>query len=354
MNKSPKNGFKHSARPQNQQCGLSLVEIMIAMLISLFLLGGVIQIYSSTRTTYQTNEGLARLQENARFIFDRISADISAAGYTGCNDSNDRDAGGFRVFNRLTNGAADNRYNFTDPVTGVNNNGDSQNGANTSDTLFIRRSIGGSAIDLAAPFTQPSQALTLDITNQNFAALNQWDILALSDCGKTAIFMITTQPTAAGVVQFAPAPTVAPGTHVNAGLSNIATNLGGVNVTDLMGDFDMEDGSAATVYRISTTRYDIRNAAAGSTSASGFSLFLNGVEYVEDITDMQVLYGIDTAGTADPERYVVAGDAALTAAGMNAVTSMKVTLTLQATGIQVNGQPVRKDFTQIFRLRNRP
>ncbi len=335
-----------------QQNGFSLVEIMIAMLISLFLLGGVIQVYSSTRTTYQTNEGLSRLQENARFIFNRMAADIKAAGYMGCNDSNDLDpSGAFKVFNRLTNGAAVDRYNFTNPVGGLNNSGVSHTGVNTSDRLFIRRAVGGSAVDLTTPYRQGDANITLNAANpnQSYDLLNTWDILALSDCEKTAIFMITAQPTPAGVITFIPGP-VAPITHLNSGQSNIGTLVDTVLLTDLMGDYGLTQGSPATVYKVDTTRYDIQ----ASGSASTFSLFLDGVEYVEDITDMEIKYGIDTTGTSDPERFVDASDAALAAAGLNAVTSMKVTLTLQATGIQVNGQPIRKNFTQIFRLRNRP
>ena len=115
----------------------------------------------------------------------------------GCNDSNDRDQmNNFKVFNRLNLGGvvADDTYDFTNPIEGVDGNGPSFMGAGTSDRLFIRRSVGGSAIQLATPFIQGDQTLILNTANANFAALNKWQILALSDCEKTAIFMITNVP----------------------------------------------------------------------------------------------------------------------------------------------------------------
>ena len=50
--------------------GLSLIELMIAILIGLFLLIGVIQVFAAARTAYQLSSGLARAQENGRFAVD--------------------------------------------------------------------------------------------------------------------------------------------------------------------------------------------------------------------------------------------------------------------------------------------
>jgi type IV pilus assembly protein PilW len=339
--------FGYMAMLNRKQRGLSLIEIMVAMLISMFLLGGVIQVYSSTRVSYQTNEGLSRLQENARFIFDRIAADLNSAGYMGCNDSNDRDLnGGFKVYNRLTiqGAGAGGAYDFSNPIAGVNSNG-----PNNSDQLFVRRSVGESAVQLATPFTQPDTVLFLDTANQSFAALEQWQTLALSDCEKTAIFMITAPPNnVTGAIAFNPGVT-SPVGQINEGQSNIGTIVNTINLTDLQGDFGQDQASMATAYQVATTRYDIQ----ASASPSGFSLFLNNVEYIEDVTDMQILFGLDADGTPGAEQFVTANNAALAAAGMNAVASMRIDLTLDATGIQVSGQALQKTFSQTFRLRNR-
>ncbi|MEI6069003.1 MAG: PilW family protein [Methylococcaceae bacterium] len=69
--------------PYNQ-VGLSLIEIMIALLIGAFLLGGVLQIFIGSKQTYRMQENLSRLQENGRFALDFLANDIRMAGYWGC------------------------------------------------------------------------------------------------------------------------------------------------------------------------------------------------------------------------------------------------------------------------------
>ncbi|QIT56616.1 prepilin-type N-terminal cleavage/methylation domain-containing protein [Aquisalimonas sp. 2447] len=64
--------------------GFSLIELMIAMAISLILLLGVTQIYLGTSATNRAQEGLSRVQENARFAIDSLSREIRMAGYNGC------------------------------------------------------------------------------------------------------------------------------------------------------------------------------------------------------------------------------------------------------------------------------
>jgi|GEM_PF-6111953 len=47
--------------------GFTLIELMLAMAISLFLIGGVALIQSSSRATSAEAERLSRIQENIRF-----------------------------------------------------------------------------------------------------------------------------------------------------------------------------------------------------------------------------------------------------------------------------------------------
>ena len=74
-----------STSPSRHQRGLTLVELMIAMLLGLFLLGGLLQIFISSKQTYRMQEGLSRLQENGRFAIDFMARDIRLAGYKGCS-----------------------------------------------------------------------------------------------------------------------------------------------------------------------------------------------------------------------------------------------------------------------------
>ncbi|TDK34118.1 prepilin-type N-terminal cleavage/methylation domain-containing protein [Luteimonas terrae] len=66
------------------QRGLSLIEIMVALLIGSLLLLGLIQVFSASRVSYQLSTGLARSQENARFAMDFLQRDLRMAGHLGC------------------------------------------------------------------------------------------------------------------------------------------------------------------------------------------------------------------------------------------------------------------------------
>ena len=65
------------------QTGLSLIELMIAMVLGLLLMLGVIQIFLSSKQTYTANSALSRIQESGRFAIDFISYDLRNAGYRG-------------------------------------------------------------------------------------------------------------------------------------------------------------------------------------------------------------------------------------------------------------------------------
>lgn len=66
------------------QTGMTLIEIMIALLLGAFLLGGIIKIFVNAKQTYAMQEGLSRLQENSRYALDILSKDLRLSGFQGC------------------------------------------------------------------------------------------------------------------------------------------------------------------------------------------------------------------------------------------------------------------------------
>jgi type IV pilus assembly protein PilW len=65
--------------------GFSLVELMVAMTLSLILMAGALSILYSTKLTSSENERVARVQEAGRTAFELIKQDTRAAGFTGCS-----------------------------------------------------------------------------------------------------------------------------------------------------------------------------------------------------------------------------------------------------------------------------
>ncbi|HSH42816.1 MAG TPA: PilW family protein [Arenicellales bacterium] len=72
-----------------RQYGMSLIELMIAMTISLVVIGAVSGVYLSTSRSYTQDEMLSRMQENARYALHVLSKDLSMAGYWGPLITND-------------------------------------------------------------------------------------------------------------------------------------------------------------------------------------------------------------------------------------------------------------------------
>jgi type IV pilus assembly protein PilW len=66
------------------QRGLSLIELLVALLIGSFLMLGLVQVMSASRAAYQLAEGVGRAQENARFAMDFLQRDLRMTGHMGC------------------------------------------------------------------------------------------------------------------------------------------------------------------------------------------------------------------------------------------------------------------------------
>jgi type IV pilus assembly protein PilW len=318
------------------QSGVSLVELMIAMVISLILLGGVIQIVSNNKNSYNLQEGTSRLQQNARFAMDRIVQDLGAAGYMGCLDSADAD---FPMFNDLTNQAYGSAYDFGNAVFGTNGTG-----PNSSDTVSIRRGSANGGIRLTAPMADPTSPLQLDSADGAYAALEQYDILVVGDCGNASVFMITNDPTTSGgTIQHASGVTAASGP--NAGQSNASGGIGYV--------YGAQTSSAGMAFQVGTLTYMLCPSIADNTRTS---LFVNACgtaanEIVEGVQDMQITYGLDTDTTRGADQYLDAS-AITTPAQWGNVVSARITMTFDTVN-PVPGGALTKNFTTTIRLRNR-
>jgi type IV pilus assembly protein PilW len=65
--------------------GMSLIELMVALLISSIVVLGLVTLVNAIGIANRTQDGLARLQENGRFAVQRIAADLRAASSQHCS-----------------------------------------------------------------------------------------------------------------------------------------------------------------------------------------------------------------------------------------------------------------------------
>jgi hypothetical protein len=66
---------------RHQNRGLTLVELLVAMLIAIILIAGVVLMHNAGRTSFVDAETLSRIQENVRFASDYMIRDIRNAGF---------------------------------------------------------------------------------------------------------------------------------------------------------------------------------------------------------------------------------------------------------------------------------
>ncbi|MEP7246486.1 MAG: PilW family protein [Gammaproteobacteria bacterium] len=71
----------HGSRAHPRQSGFTLVEMMIAMVIALFLIGGLLTILQNVQRTHGNQAALAQLQDDQRVAMTLLSDSIQTAGF---------------------------------------------------------------------------------------------------------------------------------------------------------------------------------------------------------------------------------------------------------------------------------
>ena len=74
-------------RSRSLQHGVTLIELMVAMVLGLLVSAGIITVFSSTSSSSKAQTQLARLQEEGRFAITRLGSDLRMANGQYCNNS---------------------------------------------------------------------------------------------------------------------------------------------------------------------------------------------------------------------------------------------------------------------------
>lgn len=70
---------------QGRAQGFTLIELMIAMVLGLLVLGAALAVFQSNQKTFSANEGQNRVQENARIAYEMMTKDIRSVGSSACS-----------------------------------------------------------------------------------------------------------------------------------------------------------------------------------------------------------------------------------------------------------------------------
>lgn len=350
-----------------KQQGLSLVELMIAIALGLFLTAGLIELFTNSKQTYRVQDELSRLQENARFAMQAISRDIRMADFAGCNRNTVQNA--TNHINTASTRFAARHSLGTDAVTntlgssigGTNGAAGAQPALDSPDTLTIINAFQ-TGLAVLPPFGPlPSDNITIASGN----SIEQGDVLLISDCTNADIIQAVNDPSTDDFIS-----------HVTGEFSHSTPNVdepGNINALGACGANPNPalDHCLSKVYNNSATVYSlIVNTYTIATGANGqLALFKNGDELVEGISNLQVLYGEDRTpldSNINPDSYVPAGTAGL---NMHNVISVRVSLVAETEQDALSTQPVsytlsgdtftptdnkiRRVFTSTINLRNR-
>jgi len=111
------------------QHGISLVEILVSLVISLFLLAGIVQVYVGNKSSYAFTNSISRIQENGRYAMEVMARELRMAGFFGCAIFDPEDDAALDAIvnnlNKAGTGYSDDLYDFlqNDLVEGTENDG---------------------------------------------------------------------------------------------------------------------------------------------------------------------------------------------------------------------------------------
>ena len=330
----------HRPHPRVQQ-GITLIELMIALVIGLLATGAMLKVYVDGSRLYRFNEGLARIQENGRFATEFIRRDARVAGFWGCNHEAD-----------LSNLIDANSNSYIDIEVGHIIGTDSD----TDSITFY--GAGNSVASVSSNMTLPDSAISISSTGK----LEKDDALLINDCETADIFQLTSDPSGS------PSP---PLEHEIDG-----------NNANTSAELSKAYAAGSRLYPVRQTTYCIAPGADPeqpslrrlTNPASGKTCKDDGDELVEGIENMQVLFGEDTDaddegtnGDGTANRYVPAGASGLT---MNRVVSVRIFLLARSLNDNLTTEPspyyfvesdaitptdkrLRKVFTTTITLRNK-
>jgi type IV pilus assembly protein PilW len=329
----------------SKQTGISLVEVLVALVISLFLLGGIVQVYVGNKVTFKFTNALAEVQENGRFALDMMSQDLRLANQWGCIAFDPTDTSNVNdTLNGTHPGYDPNFHDFLNPfvtlpgaIAGTNNAG-----LNGSDMLVVRGGKPGQT-NVEGPFTA---ATTQSLNVNPIGSIGAGDIILVARCGEYLLNIPE-----ADILSVSSVDTTNPVQTV----INVAANK------------SQQFQNYAMVIELQTVTYTIGLAASGNGELALFRQEFNGVveELVEGVEDMQVLYGIDSDNDQFPNQYVTSDNVP----NFNAVVSLRIMLLIHSIDDFVteapqtytfNGVPttptdrrLRQVFSTTIALRNR-
>lgn len=269
--------------------GFNLIELMISMVLGLVVIGAAVAIFLSSQNLYRSNEGLNRIQENARVAFELLSRDIRAAGGSACSNAS------------VVEGSGPQVERFRDAA--VSGNGSSLRIVSGEDTAYRVVSSTNSSVTLdTAELPTAGDAFEVD------------DILLLCNARKTHVVKATS---VAGMTV------------------GFAALAGGYNPTD----DEFAPPSAVVLAKLRDVEWSVRDNGRGGSSLYVARLGAAPEEVAEGVQNLTFSYL-----RAGANQYVT------TPANWQDVIAVRVSMTLQE---QTREGALVRTVTNVVNMRGR-
>lgn len=340
--------------------GFSLIEMMIAMVLGLLVVGAAIGIFVSNQQAYRATEGLGRVQENVRMAFEMMARTVRESGGNPCNSTNS-----MPLINVLNNPANNwwSRWGVTPANAPLGSAlvgfapGAAVDGLATG-AAAGQRVAGTPALVVISAEQRAATVVSHTPSTQSFVVQNAnhgfqtGDLLVV--CGQDSDVVSLASVTDAGV-----------GTVRLGGLFQMSNAGGGTTIRHAIGGSTPGNASAnlgpagteftfganATISRVQASVWYVGNAAAPAVGSSLYQRVLgpNGAMTTQEI--IQGVQAMNLAYLLPGANAYVAADA-VPAARWGEVAAVRIELTLQGTQ-NVDGAPITRQLVQVANLRNR-
>ena len=345
---------------RGSQRGFTMVELMVALLLGLVLIGGVINVFLTSGQTLRVNQNLSRVHENARFAIEMFSREIREAGMVPCGSTLSanvlRGSGGSVPWWASTYDGMVRGFDDGQNSTAIKGFGASTaDRVGGTDALLILRPSSDEADLRRLASHDPAENSFTDASVISTAVKSRYDSRPALVCdGKSAaLLQIGVASESLGEFDY------------RTGTYNCSMNLGNVDASCATTTPRTFDAGAQL------TRWDPAFWYVGHNSRGTKSLYRVGIklssgavendvqEMVPDVENMQIDYLTRNrdAGNVLATDWVAASDAAFAGGWTTStaeVVAPRVTLTLRSTEAVGEGNvPLTRTFVILGSIRNR-
>lgn len=326
---------KRQVRRLARQEGFSLIELMIALVLGLLVVGAAIGIFISNRQAYQATEGVGRAQEGVRTAFEMISRDVREAAGNPCVNN-------LPIANVVTGatgnwwsnlnqwGEAFRGFGESESMDGLTTgSGSAQRVANTEAVQLF------AADDNVATISAHDTASFKFTVNANDHGINAGDLAMACNSRQASIFQVSS---VSGADIF----------HGTAGTPGNCTTGLGIPLACGAGTTFAYTAPNSVLVKLHASRWYIGNGTSGP------SLYQQVATANGTVTTQEVAAGVSNLSVL----YLASGQTAYQApadiADWATVTAARISLTLTGTDrVGANGEPIERQLIHVVSLRNR-